>query len=227
VPAGAKSRRQRSGRSLFLGLVLAWVAVVCGIITFERFLAQANASPPISVPVRFTDVRQAAGITWQEDATPTEAKNYIETMGTGPGWIDYDQDGLLDLYLVQAAGTEWYTPSQPLYSALYRNNGDGTFTDVTKKAGVGAEGLYGQGVAVGEGRQALDGFQRNFQLGEDHPRRLQERDGFFQVLRQQLAIGSRDYHNAVLTLPVRGDESDTGRCPPGDAYSVDVHSQNL
>ena len=150
MPARAESRRQHSGRSLFLGLVLVWVAVVCGVITFERLLAQANASPPISVPVRFTDVRQAAGITWQEDATPTEEKNYLETMGTGPGWIDYDQDGLLDLYLVQAAATEWYTPSQPLYSALYRNNGDGTFTDVTKKAGVGAEGLYGQGVAVGD-----------------------------------------------------------------------------
>jgi hypothetical protein len=163
VPADAKSRRRRFGRSLFLGLVLAWVAAVCGIITFERLLAQANASPPISIPVRFTDVRQAAGITWQEDATPTEAKNYLETMGTGPGWIDYDQDGLLDLYLVQAAAIEWYTPSQPLYSALYRNNGDGTFTDVTKKAGVGAEGLYGQGVAVGDYNN--DGYPDLYVMG--------------------------------------------------------------
>ena len=163
MPADAKSRRQRFGRSLFLGLVLAWVAAVCGIITFERLLAQANASPPISIPVRFTDVRQAAGITWQEDATPTEAKNYLETMGTGPGWIDYDQDGLLDLYLVQAAAIEWYTPSQPLYSALYRNNGDGTFTDVTKKAGVGAEGLYGQGVAVGDYNN--DGYPDLYVMG--------------------------------------------------------------
>ena len=71
-------------------------------------------------------------------------------MGTGVGWIDYDQDGLLDLYFVQSAATDIYKPSKPLRSALYHNNGDGTFTDVTEKAGVGGEGHYGQGVAVGD-----------------------------------------------------------------------------
>ncbi len=106
--------------------------------------------PPISVPVRFTDIRQAAGITWQQDATATAEKYYLETMGTGVAWIDYDQDGLLDLYLVQSAATDIYKPPHPLRSALYRNNGDGTFTDVTERAGVGTEGLYGQGVAVGD-----------------------------------------------------------------------------
>src|SRR2546425_9596520 len=74
----------------------------------------------------------------------------IETMGSGCGWIDYNQDGLMDLSLVNGAATRLYKPTQPLRSALYRNNGDGTFTDVTEKAGVGAEGLYGQGVAVGD-----------------------------------------------------------------------------
>jgi enediyne biosynthesis protein E4 len=71
-------------------------------------------------------------------------------MGTGVGWIDYDQDGLMDLYFIQSAATPAYTPPHPLRSALYRNNGDGTFTDVTAKAGVGGEGHYGQGVAVGD-----------------------------------------------------------------------------
>ena len=52
-------------------------------------------------------------------------------MGAGCGWIDYNQDGLLDLYLVNGAATGAYRPLQPLRSALYRNNGDGTFTDVT------------------------------------------------------------------------------------------------
>jgi hypothetical protein len=66
------------------------------------------------------------------------------------GWIDYDQDGLMDLYFVQAGATDAYQPSRPLRSALYHNNGDGTFTDVAEKAGVGAEGLYGQGVTVGD-----------------------------------------------------------------------------
>jgi hypothetical protein len=71
-------------------------------------------------------------------------------MGTGVGWIDYDQDGLMDLYFVQSGATDIYKPAKPLRSALYHNNGDGTFTDVTEKAGVGGEGHYGQGVAVGD-----------------------------------------------------------------------------
>lgn len=127
------------------------VSLAAGLIgAVARPGAESTAKPQISVPVRFTDVRRAAGITWQQDATATEQKYYLETMGTGVAWIDYDQDGLLDLYFVQSAATDIYKPAHPLSSALYHNNGDGTFTDVTEKAGVGAQGLYGQGVAVGD-----------------------------------------------------------------------------
>jgi hypothetical protein len=111
-------------------------------------LAKTQDAPPI--PVRYTDVREAAKITFQQDSTQTEEKYYLETMGTGVAWIDYDQDGLMDLYFVQSAATDIYKPPHPLRSALYHNNGDGTFTDVTEKAGVGGEGHYGQGVAVGD-----------------------------------------------------------------------------
>jgi enediyne biosynthesis protein E4 len=65
-------------------------------------------------------------------------------------WLDYDQDGLMNLFLVQSAATDIYKPSRTLRCARYSNNGDGTFTDVTEKAGVGGEGHYGQGVAVGD-----------------------------------------------------------------------------
>ena len=71
-------------------------------------------------------------------------------MGSGCGWIDYDQNGLLDLYLVNGASRRPNTSKHALRSALYRNNGDGTFTDVTIKAGVDAEGLFGMGAAVGD-----------------------------------------------------------------------------
>jgi len=140
-------------QSLNRSIALVWLvavflaAALCGL---ARLLARPDAPPPTSAPVRFTDIRPSSGITWQQDATATDEKLYLETMGTGLGWIDYDQDGLMDLYLVQSAATELYKPPHPLRSALYRNNGDGTFTDVTEKAGVGAEGLYGQGVAVGD-----------------------------------------------------------------------------
>jgi hypothetical protein len=53
-------------------------------------------------------------------------------------------------FFVQSAATDIYKPPHPLHCALYHNNGDGTFTDVTEKAGVGGEGHYGQGAAVGD-----------------------------------------------------------------------------
>lgn len=98
----------------------------------------------------FVDIARAARIDFRHDNAATSQKYLIETMGSGCGWIDYDQDGLLDLYLVNGAATRAYKPAHPLRSALYHNNGDGTFTDVTAKAGVGAVGLFGMGVAVGD-----------------------------------------------------------------------------
>jgi enediyne biosynthesis protein E4 len=112
---------------------------------------QAAPKPAAAPPSgHFTDIRSSAGITFVQDSTQTDEKYYLETMGTGVAWLDYDQDGLMDLYLVQSGATDAYKPAHPLRSALYRNNGDGTFTDVTEKAGVGGEGHYGQGVAVAD-----------------------------------------------------------------------------
>lgn len=120
-------------------------------------------SPPSSRSIQFVDVAPSAGITFRHDNAASPEKYLIETMGSGCGWIDYDQNGLLDLYLVNGASTRVYTPKQPLRSALYRNNGDGTFTDVTLKAGVAAEGLFGMGVAVGD--YDNDGFPDLLVLG--------------------------------------------------------------
>ena len=113
--------------------------------------------------VTFVDVARAAGITFQHNNAASAEKYLIETMGSGCGWIDFDQDGLLDLYLVNGAATNVYQPAHPQRSALYRNNGDGTFTDVTAGAGVGAEGLFGMGVAVGDFDN--DGFPDLFVCG--------------------------------------------------------------
>jgi hypothetical protein len=129
-----------------------------GALTLQRNLTAGpigrvqpgTGAQSASVPVRFTNVAKAAGLDFVQDSTTSDQKYYLETMGTGLGWIDYDQNGLMDLYFVQSAATDIYKPSRPLRSALYRNNGDGTFTDVSEKAGVGAAGLYGQGVAVGD-----------------------------------------------------------------------------
>jgi len=118
------------------------------------------------IPVTFVDVAASAGIQFRHDNAASPEKYLIETMGAGCGWIDYDQDGLLDLYLVNSAPTRVYRPAHPLSSALYRNNGDGTFTDVTVKAGVAAKDLFGMGVAVGD--YDNDGFPDLFVLGYGH-----------------------------------------------------------
>jgi len=113
--------------------------------------------------VRFVDHTSSSGITFRHDNAGSPEKYLIETMGSGCGWIDFNQDGLLDLYLVNGAATRAYAPKSPLRSALYRNNGDGTFTDVTERAGVGAEGLFGMGIAVGD--YDNDGFPDLFVCG--------------------------------------------------------------
>jgi len=124
-------------------------------------------SPPLGASptsgVTFVDVVRAAGIRFQHNNASSEEKYLIETMGSGCGGIDFDQDALLDLYLVNGAATNVYKPAHLVRSALYRNNGDGTFTDVTEKAGVGAQGLFGMGVAVGD--LDNDGFPDLFVCG--------------------------------------------------------------
>ncbi len=110
--------------------------------------ASRRAAAPAAAA--FVDVTAASGINFRHDNAASAQKYLIETMGAGCGWLDYDQDGYLDLYLVNGAATAAYHPLQPLRGALYHNNGDGSFSDVTARAGVGAEGLFGMGMAVGD-----------------------------------------------------------------------------
>jgi hypothetical protein len=72
-----------------------------------------------------------------------------ETMGPGCAFLDYDNDGWMDIYLVNGGSCDFYKPSKPIGNVLYKNNRDGTFTDVTQKAGV-AGGGFGMGAAVGD-----------------------------------------------------------------------------
>jgi len=134
----------------FGGIWLVLLAALCSLLALKSLAAQSAKTQNDSIPVKFTDIRKQSGITFLQDSTQTEEKLYLETMGTGVAWLDYDQDGLMDLYFVQSGPTDLYKPDHPMRSALYHNNGDGTFTDITEKAGVAAENHYGQGVAVGD-----------------------------------------------------------------------------
>jgi enediyne biosynthesis protein E4 len=91
----------------------------------------------------------ASGITWTHTAGRSKDKYLPEISGPGCAFLDYDNDGWMDIYFVNSGRADFYVPTPPLRNALYHNNRDGTFTDVTQKAGVGAGG-YGMGVAVGD-----------------------------------------------------------------------------
>jgi|HubBroStandDraft_6_1064221.scaffolds.fasta_scaffold50450_2 hypothetical protein len=117
----------------------------------SRFAGVAN-----SAPYPFSEVSaSASGITWVHTAGLSPEKYLPESTGAGCAFLDYDNDGWMDIYFVNSGKCDIYTPAQPLRNALYRNNRDGTFTDVTEKAGV-AGGGYGMGIAVGD--YNADGF---------------------------------------------------------------------
>src|SRR5450755_1429994 len=114
-----------------------------------RFLSRMNAWPGIA-PSTFEEIPATkSGISWVHTAGRSAAKHLPETSGAGCAFLDYDNDGWMDIYLVNSGKCDFYEPTKPLRNALYRNNRDGTFTDVTEKAGVGGGG-YGMGVAVGD-----------------------------------------------------------------------------
>jgi len=125
---------------------LATLAAAAGSVTLD----QVTRALPVSNPYPFEEVPPSASrITWVHTAGKSAEKYLPETTGAGCAFLDYDNDGWMDIYLVNSGKCDFYDPRPPLRNALYRNNRDGTFTDVTEKAGVAAGG-YGQGVAVGD-----------------------------------------------------------------------------
>ncbi len=90
-----------------------------------------------------------SGITWVHENALSAERYLPETVGPGAAFLDYDHDGWMDVYLVNSGPCDFYEPEHPLRNALYRNNRDGTFTDVTETAGVSG-GSFGMGVAVGD-----------------------------------------------------------------------------
>ena len=92
---------------------------------------------------------EKSGITWKHINGRSPEYYLPETTGAGCAFLDYDNDGWMDIYLVNSGKCDFFDPQPPLRNALYRNNRDGTFTDVTEKAGVSGGG-YGMGVAVGD-----------------------------------------------------------------------------
>src|SRR5262245_23191085 len=170
------STRQRGGMVLrgFVGSVVCLVLLTSACNDSQKpqesskpALHVTAIAPPAPPPValQFTDVTAAAGVIFRHEAGATGKKWYPETIGAGGGFFDYDGDGWLDILLVN--GRQWPEEGAPLSwrpsadavagerqepapnMRLYRNRGDGTFEDVTQRAGL-AIPLYGMGMVAAD-----------------------------------------------------------------------------
>jgi enediyne biosynthesis protein E4 len=136
--------------------------IFCLITILALLFSLPQSKPAETQRVKFVEVPSLESkITWVHDNGRSELRHLPETCGGGGLFFDFDNDGWMDIYLVNSGPSDFYTPKTPIRNALYRNNGDGTFTDVTEKAGVacGQMGNFGMGAAAadfdGDGWQDL------------------------------------------------------------------------
>jgi hypothetical protein len=147
--------------------LIRWVLTICFVLIAVPWLAAQKAPAAFSAPSSgdaFVDITQRLGVDFQYRASHTSKKYLIETMGAGVALFDYDNDGRLDIFLVNGAplsdptrkGSIPQKTDSQYWNRLYHQKSDGTFEDVTEKAGLQGAG-YGMGVAVGD--YDNDGFE--------------------------------------------------------------------
>ena len=135
---------------LSLGILSLSLALICVPNSLQTTQAQKPSTRSIPPTVTFEEVTpKASGITWTHNNGHSPDRQLPETVGAGGAFFDYDNDGWMDIYLVNSGPSDFFVPAAPLKNALYRNNHDGTFTDVTDKARVPG-GRFGMGVAAAD-----------------------------------------------------------------------------
>jgi enediyne biosynthesis protein E4 len=148
--SSADRRCRRGGRlrGPVLSLVCLCISAIVSAQPSKQTSAKTAAPPPSAPATQLVDITAKAGIHFNHMSTP-EARYIVESMSGGVALIDYDQDGYPDIYFTNAASVEMALAGKKAKSALYHNNHDGTFTDVTDTAGVGYP-CWAMGVASGD-----------------------------------------------------------------------------
>ncbi len=148
--------RVRSRTLLIWGLCLPTSIILISVMALKAASGLGSSNPvlqtpsPAPSPITFDEIAKQAGVNFVLDNSATPNKNQPESVVGGVALLDYDGDGYLDIYFVNGAAIPSLKKDSPQFrNRLYRNNHDGTFTDVTEKAGVGGDG-YDIGVAVGD-----------------------------------------------------------------------------
>ena len=125
-------------------LTLTSLVGASAFVPFRRGRVTAAASLFEEIPA------SVSGISWVHENAMSSNRYLPETMGPGVAFVDYDNDGWMDLFMVNSGAADFYKPAAPLKNALYKNNRDGTFTDVTAKAGVEGGQAFGMGCAIAD-----------------------------------------------------------------------------
>src|ERR1700683_2930328 len=156
--AAARSMIEKTSCSQQGGNVPA-LGVIFFLLSFLSlpFFGFSQSPAPEGAPGRFMDASARLGIHFQHQASPTAKKYLLETMGSGVALFDYDNDGRLDIFFANGARLEDPTPrgfipkkdNPKFWNRLYHQKSDGTFEDVTERAGLTGVG-YSTGVAVGD-----------------------------------------------------------------------------
>ena len=169
----------------------------------------AQAAEEKAVQPLFKEIPpQNSGIHWVHENAMSADRHLPEALGPGCAFFDYDNDGWMDIYLVNSGPADIWKPKTPIRSALYKNNRDGTFTDVTEKAGVGGN-VFGMGVAVGDYNN--DGLPDLFVTAYGSPILYRNNgDGTFTDVSEKAGLGAKVFENHWSTSAVWFDFDNDG-----------------